>query len=960
MGKTEELVDVMIERRFDIIGLSETRLKGKDKKTVHENFTLIHSSDDSGRYGVAFLIHKDLSSRVSHIKYVDDRIIAVSLKLEGQELDIIQVYAPQQGRPDREKEDFYEQLEATIDRMPHRDNLLIIGDFNGHVGNDRRGYENVIGAFGIGDRNRDGERILDFCARNQLSVMNTFFQHRPSHKWTWYRWNRQAEEETSGNMSMIDFVLTTKKALIADVKVIPSVSMDSDHRAVVAKIKMVKPRPIRKPKRMRLKIERLSDAFVREELATKISQIAPGITEMGVNIHDQWNHFRRDVFNATKEVVGETYVGGIKRKQTPYWTQEVKEAVQEKNKAFRRWMKFRTQATKDDYVRARNRSKNIISKAKEEAWTKIGNDLDRDYCGTKKLLYAMAKTYRNKKQDTAVTIKDKHGTLLTDPRQIDKRWAEYFKDLMNVPEDGVEVDEQTQDQDHFDTDSTDNISIEEVQKAIKKMANNKSPGIDQIPSEVYKHGGNDIIRWMTAIFNTAWMTGEVPDDWGRAVICPVYKKGDRQECGNYRGISLLPHISKIYERVVENRLREVVEEKIGEWQHGYRPNKSTVDLIFALKMISEKTWEFNSDTYVTFLDLQKAFDRVPRNKLWSIMSKTEYGIPFKLRQAVKGMYKYCVSAVRPNTKESIWFEVKTGVRQGSVLSPLLFILMMDQVMRSTEQQLEQDNTSETMVYADDVSLVTGSAEKLQATLDVWCTVLSDHGLKLNVDKSEVMLISRIPRQVRVTALGTPLRQTNRFKYLGIISDSDANNESAINDRINVYSKNVGMLYPLLKDKHVPQKVKITIYKTILRPLLLYGHECWTLTVPSKSRIQAAEMRVLRLIKGVTRRDRIRNENIRRELGVKSILTVIEEGQLRWYGHVRRMDDTRIPKRWFDWRPSTRRPVGRPRKRWMGNIEEAVEQRRSTLQDIERRRLFDDRRAWRLFWTDRSHDLPGVG
>jgi len=102
---------------------------------------------------------------------------------------------------------------------------------------------------------------------------------------------------------------------------------------------------------------------------------------------------------------------------------------------------------------------------------------------------------------------------------------------------------------------------------------------------------------------------------------------------------LLPHITKIYERILERRLRSLVEERLGEWQYGFRPNRSTADLIFIMKMILEKTWEYNDRTYLAFLDLEKAFDRVPRKKLWKAVEKAEYGIPPILRRAIRGMYR---------------------------------------------------------------------------------------------------------------------------------------------------------------------------------------------------------------------------------------------------------------------------------------------------------------------------------
>ena len=370
-------------------------------------------------------------------------------------------------------------------------------------------------------------------------------------------------------------------------------------------------------------------------------------------------------------------------------------------------------------------------------------------------------------------------------------------------------------------------------------------------------------------------------------------------------------------------------------------------------MISEKSWEFATPRYLAFLDLEKAFDRVPRKKLWRVLALPDYNIPSNLQRAIRNMYTTSKSAVRPLSGKEIWFDITTGVRQGSILSPLLFVLLMDQVLKSAHSQQEDNPEAETLAYADDIGLITDSPEHLQQLLNIWNNTLTTFGLKLNVKKSEVMIMSRISRQAHMTVGTTPLNQVDQFKYLGSTYGTGGVKDITINDRIQKFSSNVGLLYPLLKDKHVPKKVKTVIYTTILRPVLLYGCESWTLTSVLKSKIQAAEMRVLRLIKGVTRRDRLRNVDIRKELKVKSILTIIEESQLRWYGHMRRMDDTRIPKKWFNWRPKTKRPTGRPRKRWIEGVREAINSRGKDWKQVEREQTFLDRDAGRAFWTDSS-------
>ena len=148
--------------------------------------------------------------------------------------------------------------------------------------------------------------------------------------------------------------------------------------------------------------------------------------------------------------------------------------------------------------------------------------------------------------------------------------------------------------------------------------------------------GNIGIEWLWRVFQVACGTGEVPPDWQNGVVVPIFKKGDKNNYANYRCITLLSIPGKIYTKVVEARIRAVVEPMITDEQCGFHPNRGTTDQVFTLKQIFEKCMEYKIDLHISFIDLQKAYDVVPRNKLWYCLG--EYGVNEELIRAIRSLY----------------------------------------------------------------------------------------------------------------------------------------------------------------------------------------------------------------------------------------------------------------------------------------------------------------------------------
>src|SRR5678815_3694590 len=286
----------------------------------------------------------------------------------------------------------------------------------------------------------------------------------------------------------------------------------------------------------------------------------------------------------------------------------------------------------------------------------MAGEIPRDVGEGKKKLFKMAKAYRKPKTVTR-NIKDRNGEILVRPEERDDRWTEYYEDLLNVEYRKQEEEVADQTREEEEEEEGGEITVEEYEEAIKRMNMGKAPGEEQRARII-------------SLMNKCWREGKVPERWGKAIIIPIYKgKGDAGSCNNYRGISLMDHLAKIYERILERRLREKVEPRLGEEQYGYRRGRSTTDLLFTLRMVSEKMLEYGKRFFVAFIDLQKAFDSVPRKKLWRAMERN-YGVRGRLKKAIESMYEKCSCNVRTECENDRWFEVKTGVKQGSVLSPL--------------------------------------------------------------------------------------------------------------------------------------------------------------------------------------------------------------------------------------------------------------------------------------------------
>ncbi|KAK3535940.1 hypothetical protein QTP70_021240 [Hemibagrus guttatus] len=403
-----------------------------------------------------------------------------------------------------------------------------------------------------------------------------------------------------------------------------------------------------------------------------------------VVLPDDWETTAEVIRETGRKVLGVSSGRRKEDKETWWWNEEVQDSVQRKRLAKKKWDMDRTEENRQEYKELQCRVKREVSMAKQKAYDELYTRLDTRE--GEKDLYRLARQRDRDGKDVQQVrvIKDRDGRVLTSEESVQRRWKEYFEELINEENErgkrveGVNSVEQ----------KVDKIRKDEVRKALKRMKSGNAVGPDDIPVEVWKCLGEAAVEYLTSLFNRVLESERMPEEWRRSVLVPIFKnKGDMQSCSNYRGIKLMSHTMKLWERVVEARLRKVVE--ICEQQYGFMPRKSTTDAIFALRFLMEKYRDGQRELHCLFVDLEKAYDRVPREELWYCMRKS--GVAEKYVRVVQDMYERSRTVVRCAVGQTEEFKVEVGLHQGSALSPFLFAIVMDQCVRGGQTGVSLDN-----------------------------------------------------------------------------------------------------------------------------------------------------------------------------------------------------------------------------------------------------------------------------
>ncbi|KAK3510565.1 hypothetical protein QTP70_010565 [Hemibagrus guttatus] len=616
------------------------------------------------------------------------------------------------------------------------------------------------------------------------------FKHKGVHQYTWY-------QDTLGRRSMIDLVIVSYdlRPHVLDTRVKRGAELSTDHHLVASWIRLRRRMPDRlgRPKRIvRVCWECLADPSIRGVFNSHLWESFNQIPREVGDIESEWTMFSTSIVDAAIRSCGRKL----------------------KKESYRAWLARGTPEAAEAYRQAKRTTAVVVSEAKTRVLEVflLGEAMEKDYRTASGKFWQTVRRLRRGKQLSANTVYGGGGELLVSTGDIVGRWKEYFEDLLN-PTDTLSVEEPEAEDSRVDS----FITQAEVTEVVQQLLGGKAPGVDEICPEYLKSLDVVGLSWLTHLCNIAWRSGTVPLDWATGVVVPLYKKGDRRE-----------------------------------EQCGFRPSRGTLDQLYTLHRVLEGLWEFAQPVHMCFVDLEKAFDRVPCAVLWEVL--WEYGVCGPLLRAVRSLYNQSRSLVR-----------------------------------------------------------IASCLDLQHALGRFAAECEAAGMRVSTSKSKAMVLERKKVACTLQVGGEVLPQVEEFKYLGVLFTSEGRMDREIDRRIGAAAAVMRSMYQsVVVKKELSQKAKLSIYQSIYVPTLTYGHELWVMTERVRSRIQAAEMSFLRRVAGHSLRDKVRSSVTWEELGVEPLLLHIERGQLRWLGHLFRMPPGRLPGEVFWACPTGKRPWGRPR------------------------------------------------
>ena len=727
--------------------IQETHMKNEGMlnllSTDGDKYHLYYSGHKSKSiHGVGIIVCNKTKVRFTPIS---DRICMITTKFDNNiQINLISAYAPTLDTtlktPD-ETENFYNDLDSVIKLTSSRDTLIIGGDFNAKVKPNNNiasdTYTKNIGKFSKGYINHNGQYLLEFAKRHNLKLTNTFFKHKPCHITTWEcpkRINAHMDSRSSTTRrnpyrNQIDYLIVRncKNLKINDSRSYGGMRTKSDHKPVIADINikwkyMKHQKPLRK-----INFELFHEQNNINNYNATVSRYLENQPEIKSN-QDRWTN----VINITKQAAIETL--GYTCKKEKYKNPEIKELSEQQKKLNLDQNSITDPIKQKELKIERNK---ILTKIHNLINSEETNKIEHQIAyiaeapDDSRRMFEAVKNIKKITPKPNLLIQTKTGLTANDEEQT-KIIANYFKTqfhknaepLPQITPRAMRIP----------------FTQTEIEKAVRSLKNNKSPGNDEIVIELIKYAPTEICNIIASIYNDIAYNGSYPKEITQGLLCALQKPGKpKGPPQNLRPIILLSVLRKILAVCMMKRIGERIDKEIPQSQAAYRKGRSTTEHVFSTKLIIERTLTSKNETvYLIMHDMSKAFDSINRktllNDLQQILQNDELHL-------IKVMLNVELSVKCGNFK-SDYFQTDTGAPQGDCASANEFTFYLAKTLEQEHNHSETDSSSIlkehsyftpqqtkhitiNQEYADDISEITSNPERIKhqnnCTIKTSCT-----------------------------------------------------------------------------------------------------------------------------------------------------------------------------------------------------------------------------------------------
>lgn len=610
--------------------------------------------------------------------------------------------------------------------------------------------------------------------------------------------------------NILDLILTLDANLVDTITSEPPVGA-SDHVLLIVNVNCTIDEPITIGTRLKLekgdytKMRKMMDQDWDEKMRH-------------LSTNEAWDLFQSEMNKAIQQCIPKSKANGNPANKKPMWmSTRALIKVRKKHKAWQRYMETREGSAYKAYARARNQARNEVRRAIKKFEQSIANDIKSNpkkfWAYTNSKLKSRREIPQLEKTDGSKTENDNDKAATLNKFFVSVFTEEDVSTLPQLPP--IDVDTLLSDI---------VISDEDVKKKMKLLKPGKSPGLDNMYPRILKELDRTIVTPLRIIFQKSLQESVVPEVWREAMIVPIHKNGSRSSPGNYRPISLTSIVCKMMESIIRDSIMEHMHRNqlFSDDQHGFLPGKScTTQLLEVLD-----SWMLSMDNHsgidAVYLDFAKAFDTVPHQRLQVKMRR--YGIGGKVHKWISSFLSDRKQLVKVNGTRSDWAAITSGIPQGSVLGPVLFIIYINDLPETLHCQCKMfaDDTKiwKQIATPQDTIELQDDINALQDWSDKWL-------LKFNTSKCKVLRVGpqRIETKYTMGDKGDTLMETTVERDLGVWIDGNL----TFREHILKTAKRANMMLGIIRRtfKSLDAKNLPPLYKTLVRSMLEYGNTAWS-------------------------------------------------------------------------------------------------------------------------------------